>query len=159
MKEQRWLRIIPVALIMYTISYIDRTNISLALDPKISTMMKDLFMDDKMKGHAAGIFFLGYVLLQIPGGFLANRWSAKKLVGILLVFWGICAVGCGLVKTFKQFEIMRFMLGVAESGVYPATLVMLALCSRALSAPGPTLISISACRWPWPAPRRLLRGC
>ncbi|MBI3414997.1 MAG: MFS transporter [Verrucomicrobia bacterium] len=126
MKEQRWLRIIPVALIMYTISYIDRTNISLALDPKISTMMKDLFMDDKMKGHAAGIFFLGYVLLQIPGGFLANHWSAKKLVGILLVFWGICAVGCGLVKTFKQFEVMRFMLGVAESGVYPATLVLLA---------------------------------
>ncbi len=126
MTNQRWLRIIPVALIMYTISYIDRTNIALALDPKISTMMKDLFMDDKMKGHAAGIFFLGYVLLQIPGGFLANRWSAKKLVGILLVFWGICAVGCGLVKTFKQFEAMRFMLGVAESGVYPATLVLIA---------------------------------
>ena len=126
MTAQRWLRIIPVALIMYTISYIDRTNVSLALDPKISTMMKDLFMDDKMKGHAAGIFFLGYVLLQIPGGYLANRWSAKKLVGILLVFWGVCAVGCGLVKTFRQFEIMRFMLGVAESGVYPATLVLLA---------------------------------
>lgn len=126
MKEQRWLRIIPVALIMYTISYIDRTNIALALDPKISTMMKDLFMDDKMKGHAAGIFFLGYVLLQIPGGWLANHWSAKKLVSILLVFWGICAVGCGLVKTFHQFEVMRFMLGVAESGVYPATLVLLA---------------------------------
>ncbi len=126
MKQERWLRIIPVALIMYTISYIDRTNIALALDPKISTMMKDLFMDDKMKGHAAGIFFLGYVLLQIPGGYLANRWSAKKLVSILLVFWGIFAVGCGLVKTFRQFETMRFMLGVAESGVYPATLVLLA---------------------------------
>lgn len=126
MKADRWLRIIPVALMMYTISYIDRTNVALALDPKISSMMKDLFMDDKMKGHAAGIFFLGYVLLQIPGGYLANHWSAKKLVSILLVFWGICAVGCGLVTTFQQFEVMRFMLGVAESGVYPATLVLLA---------------------------------
>ena len=67
MREQRWLRIIPVALIMYTISYVDRTNVSLALDPKISTMMKDLLMDDRMKGEAAGIFFFGYVLLQIPG--------------------------------------------------------------------------------------------
>ena len=56
MKEQRWLRIIPVALIMYTISYIDRTNISLALDKSISSMMKDLLMDDKMKGFAGGIF-------------------------------------------------------------------------------------------------------
>src|ERR1700741_4551777 len=116
MIPRRWLHIIPVALIMYTISYVDRTNVSLALDPKVSTMMKDLFMDDRMKGEAAGIFFLGYVLLQIRGGYLANHWSARKLVAILLVFWGVCAVGCGLVKTFDQFEIMRFMLGVAESG-------------------------------------------
>jgi hypothetical protein len=65
---ERWVRIIPVALIMYTISYIDRINVSLALDPDISTMMKDLLMDDRMKGRAGGIFFLGYVLLQIPGG-------------------------------------------------------------------------------------------
>src|SRR5215467_5071880 len=116
MQERRWLRIIPVALIMYTISYIDRTNISLALDPKISSMMKDLFMDDKMKGEAAGIFFLGYVLLQMPGGYLASHWSPRKVISIFLIAWGICAVGCGLAKTFWQFEIARFLLGVAESG-------------------------------------------
>lgn len=126
MKSERWWRIIPVALIMYTISYVDRTNVSLALDPSISTMMKDLLMDDRMKGHAAGIFFFGYVLLQIPGGYLANRWSARNLVAIFLVLWGICAVGCGLVTSFRQFEAMRFLLGVAESGVFPATLVLLA---------------------------------
>src|ERR1043165_1149238 len=126
MTERRWLRIVPVALIMYTISYVDRTNIALALDPRISTMMKDLLMDDRMKGEAAGIFFFGYVLLQIPGGHFANRWSAKRVVSILLVLWGIFAVACGLVKSFRQFEAMRFMLGVAESGVYPATLVLLA---------------------------------
>lgn len=126
MKAERWLRIIPVALIMYTISYIDRTNVSLALDPKMSTMMKDLLMDDAMKGRAAGIFFFGYMLLQIPGGYLASRWSAKKLIAISLVVWGICAVGCGLVSSFKSFSIMRFMLGVAESAVFPATLVLLA---------------------------------
>ena len=78
--QQRWLRIIPAALIMYTISYIDRTNISLALDPKISNMMKDLAMDDGMKGQAAGIFFLGYVLLQMPAGYLASRWSARSFM-------------------------------------------------------------------------------
>ena len=126
MTHQRWLRIIPVALIAYTISYVDRTNISLALDPKISTMMHDLLMDDRMKGQAAGIFFLGYVLLQVSGGYLANRWSAKKLVSLCLVFWGACAVGCGLSKTFGQFEAMRFLLGVAESSVFPAIVVLLA---------------------------------
>jgi MFS family permease len=125
MREQRWLRIIPVALVMYTISYIDRTNISLALDPTISSMMRDLFMDDRMKGEAAGIFFFGYVLLQIPGGYWATRWSARKIISLFLISWGICAIGCGLARTFRQLEVMRFLLGVAESGVFPATLVLL----------------------------------
>src|SRR5512138_3456278 len=126
MKEERWLRIIPVALIMYTISYIDRTNVSLAFDPNLSSAMDDLGMTDKIKGHAIGIFFWGYLMLQIPGGYLASRWSAKKLVSIFLVFWGICAVSCGLTTNVTQFKWMRFFLGVAESGVFPATLVLLA---------------------------------
>ena len=126
MLQQRWLRIVPVALIMYTISYVDRTNVSLALDPRISSMMRDLAMDDQMKGQAAGIFFLGYVLLQMAGGHLAGSWSAKKLISLCLVFWGLCAVGCGLARTFYQFEAARFLLGVSESCVYPATIVLLA---------------------------------
>ena len=126
MLPQRWLRIVPVALVMYTISYVDRTNVSLALDPQSSTMMRDLAMNDRMKGQAAGIFFLGYVLLQMAGGYLAGRWSAKKLVSLCLIFWGLCAVGCGLAKTFHQFEAMRFLLGISESCVFPATVVLLA---------------------------------
>ena len=126
MRQQRWLRIIPVALIMYTISYVDRTNVSLALDPNISSLMRDLLMDDKMKGELAGIFFIGYVLMQIPGGHLASRWSARKLVSLCLIAWGIFAVGCGLSQSFRQFEVMRFFLGVAESAVFPATLILLA---------------------------------
>ena len=126
MIPQRWLRIIPVALVMYTISYVDRTNVSLALDPAITSMMHDQLMDDRMKAQAAGIFFLGYVLLQMAGGHLAGKWSAKKLVSLCLIFWGACAVGCGLAKTFYQFEIARFLLGVSESCVFPATLVLLA---------------------------------
>ncbi|MEJ0090806.1 MAG: MFS transporter [Limisphaerales bacterium] len=126
MISQRWLRIIPVALVMYTISYVDRTNVSLALDPHISSLMKDLFMDDRMKGQAAGIFFLGYVFLQMPAGYFASRWSPRKLVAIFLVLWGIAATGCGLVTNFHEFAFMRFTLGMAESGVYPTTLVLLA---------------------------------
>jgi MFS family permease len=105
---------------------VDRTNVSLALDPTISSMLKDLFMDDRMKGEAAGIFFFGYVLLQIPGGYWATAWSARKIISLFLISWGVCAVGCGLARTFRQFEVMRFLLGVAESGVFPATMVLLA---------------------------------
>jgi MFS family permease len=79
-----------------------------------------------MKGEAAGIFFFGYVLLQIPGGYWATAWSARKIISLFLISWGVCAVGCGLARTFRQFEVMRFLLGVAESGVFPATMVLLA---------------------------------
>lgn len=125
MTQQRWLRLLPVALLMYTISYVDRTNVSLALDPKISSLMRDLFMDDRMKGELAGIFFIGYVLMQIPGGHLASRWSARKLISLCLIAWGIFAIGCGFSKTFREFEMMRFCLGVAESAVFPATFVLM----------------------------------
>jgi MFS family permease len=126
MTSQRWRRIIPVALVMYTISYVDRTNVSMALTPKISSMMKDLLMDDRIKGQAVGVFFFGYVLLQVPGGYWAMRWSARKVISLCLIGWGICAIGCGLAQGIRQFEAARFLLGVAESGVFPSMLVLLA---------------------------------
>ena len=121
MPSQRWLRIIPVAVVMYTIAYVDRANISLAL-PAISNQLR---MDPQQAGSAAGVFFWGYVLLQVPGGYLARRWSAKRLVSVLLVLWGICAAGGGLVQTPGQLWMARLLLGVAEGGVFPATLVLL----------------------------------
>jgi len=122
MPSQRWLHIIPVAFIMYTIAFIDRTNISLALP----SMSRALHMSPPQAGAAAGVFFWGYLLLQIPGGYLAQRWSAKRFVSILLILWGGCSVGCGLVHTWREFWMMRLLLGVAEGGVWPATLVLLA---------------------------------
>jgi sugar phosphate permease len=117
----RWIRIIPVALIMYTIAFIDRTNISLAL-PHIS---RDLHLDPQQAGTVAGIFFWGYLALQIPGGHLAKHWSAKKFISVLLVVWAIFAVGCGFARTYRELLLLRLLLGVAESGVYPATLILL----------------------------------
>src|SRR2546429_2545324 len=65
---------------MYTIAFIDRTNISLAL----SRIGRDLHLDPQQAGTVAGIFFWGYLALQIPGGHLAKHWSAKRFVSILL---------------------------------------------------------------------------
>ncbi len=121
MKSERWLHIIPVAFIMYTIAFIDRTNVSMALP----SMSRALNMNPTEAGGAAGVFFWGYMLLQIPGGHLAQRWSAKRFVTILLIVWGICSVACGLVRTWQQFLVMRFLLGVAEGGVWPAVLILL----------------------------------
>src|SRR6267143_5663814 len=117
----RWARIIPVALVMYTIAFIDRTNISLAL-PRIS---RDLHLDPQQAGTVAGIFFWGYLALQIPGGHLAKHWSAKKFISVLLVMWAVFAVGCGFARNYHELLWLRLLLGVAESGVYPATLILL----------------------------------
>ncbi len=119
--RERWLRIIPIALLMYTISFINRTNISLAL-PAIS---RELHLNAAQGGQVAGIFFWGYLLLQIPGGYLAERWSAKRLISVMLAAWGLCAIGCGLAKNWQEMIAMRFLLGVAEGSVYPATLVLI----------------------------------
>jgi MFS family permease len=117
----RWTRIIPVALIMYTIAFIDRTNISLAL-PRIS---QDLHLDPQQAGIVAGVFYWGYLALQIPGGHLAKHWSPKKFISVLLVAWSLFAIGCGLARTYHELLLLRLLLGVAESGVFPATLILL----------------------------------
>src|SRR2546425_6161428 len=118
--SQRWVRIIPVALIMYTIAFIDRTNISLAL-PRIS---RDLHLDPQQAGTVAGIFFWGYLALQIPGGHLAKHWSAKKFISILLVVWGIFAVGCGLARTYHELLMLRLLLGVAGWRGFPGPFIL-----------------------------------
>lgn len=119
--SRRWLRIIPVALMMYTISFVNRTSISLAL-PKLSA---DLHLNAQQAGIVAGIFFWGYMTLQVPGGHLAQHWSARKWVAICLAAWGAVAAACALVHDFHQILFFRLLLGVAESGVWPATLVLL----------------------------------
>jgi MFS family permease len=82
-------------------------------------------MDPGQAGNAAGIFFWGYLLLQIPGGHIANRWSAKRFIGILLVAWGLAAMGCGLVHTWHELWVMRLLLGITQGGVFSATLVLI----------------------------------
>ena len=122
MTEQRWLRILSVSFVMYTIAYIDRTNVSMAL-PQMSA---ELHMNPQQMGDALGIFFWGYLLLQMPAGHLAQIWSAKRVVAILLVAWGLCSVATAFVHNASQFWIMRLVLGLAEGGVWPAVLVLVA---------------------------------
>jgi len=119
--RKRWTRLIPIAIIVYIISFMDRTNIGFALPG----LQKDLGLDAAAQGLAAGIFFIGYLVLQIPGGHLAEHWSAKKFVGIMLFIWGVLAILCGLVQTTWELMLVRFLLGVAEAGIWPAILVLI----------------------------------
>jgi MFS family permease len=117
----RWTRLIPVAIIVYIISFMDRTNIGFALDG----LHHDLGIDKAQQGLAAGVFFIGYLTLQIPGGHLAEHWSAKKFVGIMILIWGCLAILMGFVQSFTELLVVRFFLGVAEAGIWPAILVLI----------------------------------
>jgi sugar phosphate permease len=119
---RRWAYVIPVAVVMYMLAFVDRSNVSLIL-PFIG---KDFPLSGSAKGMATGIFFVGYMLLQIPGAVLAARWSARKTVVILMVLWGLAAMLCGLVHSEGQLYAARFVLGVFEGGVWPAVLILLA---------------------------------
>jgi MFS family permease len=119
--RSRWTRLIPVAIVVYIISFMDRTNIGFAFDG----MGKSLHVTLTDTGLAGGIFFIGYLVLQFPGGHLAEHWSAKKFVGIMILVWGVFAVLTGLVQNYTELLIVRFFLGVAEGGIWPAILVLI----------------------------------
>ncbi len=117
----RWSRLIPIAIIVYIISFMDRTNIGFAF----AGMGHDLGITKTQQGLAGGIFFIGYLTLQIPGGHLAEHWSAKKFVGIMIFIWGALATLSGFVHSFAQLLVVRFLLGIAEAGIWPAILVLI----------------------------------
>ena len=121
MERRRWARIIPLATTLYAISFLNRANISQAL-PSLS---RDLHINPVQAGTIVGIFFWGYLCLQVPGGFLASRWSTKWFVSILMVLWGSSAIGCGLVHNWQQLWVMRLLLGISEGGMYPAVLILI----------------------------------
>ena len=112
----RWTRLIPVAIIVYVISFMDRTNIGFAF----TGMGSDLHISKAQQGLAGGIFFIGYLVLQIPGGHLAERWSAKKFVGIMILVWGVFAVLSGLVQNYAELLAARFRCVTGASHVAAA---------------------------------------
>ncbi|MFF8478908.1 MFS transporter [Streptomyces sp. NPDC015414] len=118
----RWVRIVGTAFAMYTVAFMDRINFGFGIEG----VRKDLGISAGEAGFAGGgAFFLGYVLLQIPGGKIAERWGARRLVLVAGVAWGAIAMSTGLVQNFTQLLVVRFLLGLSEGAVYPAMMVLL----------------------------------
>jgi len=115
------LRLLPFLFLLYIIAFLDRVNVSFAgLE-----MPRDLSFSDRVFGLGAGIFFIGYVVFEIPGALLVERWSARKVLARILVTWGIVTVLVALVRTPAQFYGARFLLGAAEAGFFPGVIVYL----------------------------------
>ena len=112
-------RVLPVLLAMYIISYLDRANAGFA---KLQ-MADKLHLDEAVFGWGLGLFYVGYLLLEIPGALLVEHWSARKWFTRIMLTWGVCSMGTALVETPTEFYIARFLLGLAEAGFFPGVIV------------------------------------
>lgn len=115
-------RLLPLLFISYVIAYVDRSNVSLA---KLEMTKVIPGFDDAAYGFGAGIFFVGYFLLEIPGTLLVEKWSARKWISRIMITWGLLAALTAFVKTPMQFYGLRFSLGLAEAGFFPGVIVYL----------------------------------
>jgi D-galactonate transporter len=114
-------RILPVLFICYIVAYIDRVNVGFA---KLQ-MMGDLKFSDSVYGFGAGIFFLGYFLLEVPSNIILHKVGARVWICRVLITWGIVSACTALVRTPWQFYTVRFLLGIAESGFFPGMILYL----------------------------------
>jgi ACS family tartrate transporter-like MFS transporter len=122
------LRLMPYLVLIYLTAYLDRANIGIA---KLQ-MQGALGLTDEIIGFGAGVFFLGYFLLEIPGSLIVERWSARRWLARIMVTWGIMATLSGFagmlplpLSVRAQFYWLRFLLGAAEAGFFPGVVVYL----------------------------------
>jgi ACS family tartrate transporter-like MFS transporter len=121
-RQKAYWRLLPLLFICYVIAYVDRANVAIA---KL-TMTRDLpGFDNAVIGFGAGVFFIGYFLLEIPGTLLVEKWSARKWICRIMVTWGIMATLTAFVTTPFQFYVVRFLLGLSEAGFFPGVIVYL----------------------------------
>jgi sugar phosphate permease len=121
-------RLLPFVFVLYIVNYIDRVNVSFA-NLRMST---ELGFSDRIYGLGVGMFYVTYVLFEIPGAIIVERWSARKWIARIMVSWGIVTILTGFVHTATQFYLARFLLGVAESSFFPGMIVYLThwFCAR-----------------------------
>jgi MFS family permease len=108
-------RLMPVLIMCYLISYIDRSNLAIAA----LTMNKDLGLSASDYGFAAGIFFLGYVACEIPSNIFLTRFGARLWISRIMFTWGILSGCMALVVGPNSLYVLRVLLGIAEAGLFP----------------------------------------
>ena len=115
------LRLLPFVFLMYVVCFVDRVNVSFAN----LRMSADLGFSDRVYGLGVGIFFIGYVLFEIPGAIIVERWSARKWLARIMITWGLVTILTGFVHTARRFYAARFFVGAAEASFFPGIIIYL----------------------------------
>ncbi|HCV41639.1 MFS transporter [Pseudomonas vlassakiae] len=114
MRRVLW-RLVPFIFICYVISYLDRTNVGFAA----ISMNQDLGLTATMFGWAAGLFFFGYFMFEIPSNLLMQRFGARVWIARIMITWGLISMATAFATGPISFSIARFLLGLAEAGFTP----------------------------------------
>jgi MFS family permease len=115
------IRLLPWLFLLYLVNYIDRINIGFAA----LTMNRELGINAQQFGLAAGIFFFGYFIFEVPSNLLLHKIGARVWMARILLSWGILASATGLIHNIHQLYVVRFLLGVAEAGYFPGIVLYL----------------------------------
>jgi ACS family tartrate transporter-like MFS transporter len=115
--------LLPLLAIGYGLSYMDRINISFAS----LQMNRDLHFSASVYGFGAGLFFIGYALCEVPSNLLLLRFGARRWLARIMFTWGLLAAATMFVRTPLEFNVLRFLLGMAEAGFYPGVIFYLTL--------------------------------
>ncbi len=114
-------RLIPFLFLCYIFAYVDRVNVGFA---KLQ-MQQDLGISDAVYGAGAGIFFIGYFFFEVPCNLVMQRIGAKRWLGPIMIVWGLTSACTMLVHSTFQFYLVRFLLGIVESGFFPGVILYL----------------------------------
>jgi MFS family permease len=117
-------RLVPFVALMFFINFLDRSAIGFAAP---NGMNDSLALSVTQVGFASGVFFIGYILLEVPSNLALAKVGARRWLARIMVTWGIVAVLFTWVGNFEQLAILRFVLGVAEAGFFPGAILFLSL--------------------------------
>src|SRR5580698_3459503 len=114
-------RLMPFLLAAYVICYIDRVNVGFAA----LQMNKAVGIDPKIYGLGAGIFFIGYFILEVPSNLALARFGARTWIARIMISWGIVSAAFALIGGPISFLVLRFLLGAAEAGFFPGVILFI----------------------------------
>jgi ACS family tartrate transporter-like MFS transporter len=114
-------RLLPLLIVLFIVSYLDRVNVSFA---KL-TMNSALGIDDAVYAFGAGIFFIGYFLFEVPSNLILERVGARRWIARIMITWGLVSGATAAVSGGNSFIAMRLLLGMAEAGFFPGIILYL----------------------------------
>ena len=120
--RQRWTRILPIVFVTYSLAYVDRANYGFGAAAGLAST---LHITESRSALLGALFFLGYFLCQIPGAAFARKRSARQLIFVALISWGVLAALTGVVRNFWLLAADRLLLGASESFIMPGMLLLL----------------------------------